>query len=786
MHNYIKKIIPILVVAAIITAALSTRAQESPNCPNLVIKALETTSTQCLDIGRNEACYGNVNIQATARDDVPADQFVFNAPGDRVKLDLIKTLRLGELNLETQEWGVGYMRIRANLPDVAAGQFVTMILFGDTAIRDASVEMSEKTGKAFTPMQAFYFRTGIGGEADRPLCNEFPTSGILIQTPQGGQKVELMVNEVRLSVGSTILLEAPGSTETLGELEDVDEGNPGEIPPSEMLVTTFEGEVEIEVNGKTVIVGTGEQGSIPLDENSRPAGDPEKKDTPTTTSYGALINLVNEAADESLITFVGDVPTLVPTEAATEEAALPIPVAGIPAASISLGGAGQSVPVGGGFANPLQVKVVDAYGTPISGASVMFSGPASGPGVIFGTLAMIPAASGPITLGGSTGLLAPGSTSATVTTDANGVATSPEFSANTTAGTYIVTARELSKGVSTGFVLTNLASYPVQLARVGGDGQSTVVNTSFGSPLVVKVMDEYGNGVPGSSVYFYIYSQGAGAIFSGTGSESESVVTDANGNAASSILIANDTPGEFFVDAYGEGEFGTSFTLTNLAPPPPTATFTPSPTLTPTLTLTPSLTLTPTATFTATMTSSPVPPAPFVSGISPDTVSAGAAGFTLSVFGGNFDPFSVVLVNGSGRSTSYVSSGQLNAQITSSDVSTSGVVSIQVFTSGAGTSNSASLTVTGAATGEKAPRIASISPNPVSAGGPSFTLTVNGSNFTASSGVLVNGAGRATTFISESTLEVTVLDTDIASPGSVSIQVGSEYGVSEPTTLTVN
>lgn len=158
----------------------------------------------------------------------------------------------------------------------------------------------------------------------------------------------------------------------------------------------------------------------------------------------------------------------------------------------------------------------------------------------------------------------------------------------------------------------------------------------------------------------------------------------------------------------------------------------------------------------------------------------------MSVFGGNFDPFSVVLVNGSARGTSYVSSGQLNAQITSSDVSTSGTVSIQVFTSGAGTSNSASLTVTGAATGEKAPRIASISPNPVSAGGPSFTLTVNGSNFTASSGVLVNGAGRATTFISESTLEVTVLDTDIASPGSVSIQVGSEYGVSEPTTLTVN
>src|SRR5215471_5083275 len=63
------------------------------------------------------------------------------------------------------------------------------------------------------------------------------------------------------------------------------------------------------------------------------------------------------------------------------------------------------------------------------------------------------------------------------------------------------------------------------------------------------------------------------------------------------------------------------------------------------------------------------------------------------------------------------------------------------------------------------PNITSISPSTVTAGGPAFTLTVNGSNFTGRMFVQVNGQNRATTFVSPLQLTATILASDIALPG---------------------
>ncbi len=66
------------------------------------------------------------------------------------------------------------------------------------------------------PMQAFYFKSGL---ADAP-CAQAPDSGILIQNPQGGYKVNLIVNGVSISLGSTVYLQAqPGGVMTVNVLE---------------------------------------------------------------------------------------------------------------------------------------------------------------------------------------------------------------------------------------------------------------------------------------------------------------------------------------------------------------------------------------------------------------------------------------------------------------------------------------------------------------------------------------------------------------------------------------
>ena|GEM_PF-6135213 len=70
-----------------------------------------------------------------------------------------------------------------------------------------------------------------------------------------------------------------------------------------------------------------------------------------------------------------------------------------------------------------------------------------------------------------------------------------------------------------------------------------------------------------------------------------------------------------------------------------------------------------------------------------------------------------------------------------------------------------------------APTITSLSPASATAGGPAFTLTVNGTNFVSSSTVLWNGADRATNFLSATQLTASITAADIAAVGSASISV---------------
>jgi hypothetical protein len=109
------------------------------------------------------------------------------------------------------------------------------------------------------------------------------------------------------------------------------------------------------------------------------------------------------------------------------------------AAAISVAsGSGQSAAISTAFSNPLVASVVDAYGNPVSGVPVTFTGPSSGAGGSFATCA-----------GGN-----PQTYACVATTSANGQATSSTFTANGTAAAYPVSASATGAG-STSFSLTN-------------------------------------------------------------------------------------------------------------------------------------------------------------------------------------------------------------------------------------------------------------------------------------------------------------------------------------------
>ncbi len=79
--------------------------------------------------------------------------------------------------------------------------------------------------------------------------------------------------------------------------------------------------------------------------------------------------------------------------------------------------------------------------------------------------------------------------------------------------------------------------------------------------------------------------------------------------------------------------------------------------------------------------------------------------------------------------TAYVNATQLTASIPASDIAGAGTASVTVFNPapGGGTSNAQTFTIN--AFDNPVPATTSLSPASATAGGPAFTITVNGSEF---------------------------------------------------------
>jgi hypothetical protein len=180
---------------------------------------------------------------------------------------------------------------------------------------------------------------------------------------------------------------------------------------------------------------------------------------------------------------------------------------------------------------------------------------------------------------------------------------------------------------------------------------------------------------------------------------------------------------------------------------------------------------------------------PKLNSISPSVGIPGGPGFVLTAFGSCFLSNSVIQWNGSNRATTYVSAGQLQANILAADVATAGVFNVAIDTPGLGFSNSLPFRLA-----VPSPVLSSIIPNSAAAGESGFVLTAlgtNGSNvytssFTPSSVIQWNGFNRATTFINSTQLQAAIPASDIASSGTANVTVSTPgIGVSYPLTFTI-
>jgi hypothetical protein len=115
------------------------------------------------------------------------------------------------------------------------------------------------------------------------------------------------------------------------------------------------------------------------------------------------------------------------------------------------------------------------------------------------------------------------------------------------AGSYTIVATVDGVDTPATFAMTNTAGAPASTVAASGELQSAALGAPFPQPLVVQVVDAYGNPVEGTDVTFAAPADGASAVLS-----NDVVSTDANGLATVNAT-ANDVAGAYDVTATVDG-----------------------------------------------------------------------------------------------------------------------------------------------------------------------------------------------------------------------------------------
>ncbi len=166
---------------------------------------------------------------------------------------------------------------------------------------------------------------------------------------------------------------------------------------------------------------------------------------------------------------------------------------------------------------------------------------------------------------------------------------------------------------------------------------------------------------------------------------------------------------------------------------------------------------------------------PQITSFAPQTARAGGTGFTLTVKGTSFVSTSAVQWNGQGLPATFVSSTQLAAAVPASLISQPGTASITVISGGV-----TSAAVNYAIQGDLI--VSRLSPAAVLAGGPSFTLTAEGSGFAPGTILRWQNTDLSTAFVDSGRLAATVPAALIADTGRVPVFAvnGTAYSASVP------
>jgi|GEM_PF-462893 len=232
------------------------------------------------------------------------------------------------------------------------------------------------------------------------------------------------------------------------------------------------------------------------------SGNPLAGNTVTWSSDNAAVATIDAAG---LVTAVANGTATMTAQSGNLSATAPITVAQVAAMIAKTAGDQQMDKIGMTLPTALVAQVNDRLGTPMPGIGVDFA-----------------VTSGGGSLGTTTG-----------TSDSVGQI-STTWTLGTVAGTQETTAKlTADSSVAAIFQADAAPDVADSMFASAGNNQSGLINNPLADSLVVKVVDQFGNGVPGETVTFQV--TGGGGAVSGTGG----VTTDAAGDARASWTLGN-------------------------------------------------------------------------------------------------------------------------------------------------------------------------------------------------------------------------------------------------------
>jgi uncharacterized protein YgiM (DUF1202 family) len=326
MKRLIKSLglLALVAIFAIPSSAPRSTSSEGYACPDLVLEAFTMTDEICDGTGRNQACYGHVQLNAEPRSGV--ESFIFSQEGDIEDVLDVQSLRLSAMDTEQGVWGVALMRLQANLPQTEARKNITLLLFGEVAVENA-VEPTVAFDVMVQALNPINMRLGPTTEAlvvkavypGDPLLATgrlSDSSWLRVQLPEDGRsgwiKASLLTSEndvetlavvepdaayyapmqafyLQSGVNDAACPEAPNSGLLIQTPEGVAEVtfliNEVNIqlgstvyfqaaPGGEMTASVIEGHVTVSAGGVTYTAVPGSQISIQLSEDGRAVGAP--------------------------------------------------------------------------------------------------------------------------------------------------------------------------------------------------------------------------------------------------------------------------------------------------------------------------------------------------------------------------------------------------------------------------------------------------------------------------------------------------------------------------------